>query len=346
MYMKKIIFTVLLISTQLLEAISFSHHDWEVVCDNTNTCRIVGYSTYYTPLPVTVLLTIKAGAKQKINAKVQLGSFGEETENVFSKLPSNFKLNMLINDKSYGYVTISKNELISPLSQQQTTVLLNSLKTTSNIVWKIKEHTWKLSDKGSSAVLLKVDEFQKRLNTTGALYKKGKQSEKSVLAPKPIPIIHAPRLSSSKEIQLNPLLMGQLNKELTLNKNDCYDIEQLDKKVTLYQLSNNKLLATKACWMAAYNYGSAYWVINKQAPFKPQLISTEANEYALNENNIGTLSASHKGRGIGDCFSHASWVWNGKTFQQSYVGSTGQCRAIAGGGAWNLPTLLTNIKRK
>lgn len=344
--MKKIIFMGLLISTQLLTALSFSHHDWEVTCDNSNTCRMVGYSEEDSKnLPVTVLLISRAGPNQEVMGKVQLGYLGDKESKVFATFPKKFQLEMKINNKSLGLVSMSKNELIGSLSKKQTYALLNAFKNKSTIVWKTGNYYWELSDQGSSAVLLKVDEFQKRLGTTGALYKKGTKSEQNVLRPKTVPTIYAPALYSDKEVRINSQQMKLLEKALVLNEEECFSANAEDNELSLYKLSSNKLLATKVCWMAAYNTGSAYWVINNKAPFAPKLITTESNAYSI-ENKIGTISGQHKGRGIGDCISYEKFVWNGKKFQQTNKGSTGACRLMAAGGAWNLPSFVSTIKRK
>jgi hypothetical protein len=39
-----------------------------------------------------------------------------------------------------------------------------------------------------------------------------------------------------------------------------------------------------------------------------------------------------------------AWVWDGRTFRQSEEYSGGMCRLIHVGGAWYLPTLVTEVK--
>lgn len=346
--MKKLILSGLLIGSQLLVAKSliFEHHDWEVVCDNSNLCRIVGYSSDEAEHRLSVLLSREAGAKQEIKAKVQLAYFGEEEGKIFNKLPSPFKLEMFINNKSYGSVLMGKDELMASLSKKQTKALVNSLKRDSTIIWKHKNYSWELSDKGASAVLLKTDEFQKRLGTRGAFYKKGSKSEKNVLKPQPLPTLYAQPISNAKEVTLDPKYMERLDKKLVLDKEECFSLNERENELTFYNLSSTKLLATKLCWMAAYNAGSAYWVINKKPPFEPNLITTNGTDYYVSKEKIGILSANHKGRGLGDCWSYERYVWTGKTFELSADGSTGQCRAIAAGGAWDLPTFVSKVKVK
>jgi invasion protein IalB len=44
-------------------SVSFSHGDWELVCDNTGTCRAGGYQSESEGLPVSVLLTRAANSR-------------------------------------------------------------------------------------------------------------------------------------------------------------------------------------------------------------------------------------------------------------------------------------------
>ena len=348
MYIKKIIFSGFLMGSQLLvaESLAFQKDDWEVVCDNTNMCRIAGYSSDESDYRVSVLFERKAGAKQRVTAKVQLAYFGEDDEKIYKKLPSPFPLELLINNKSYGSVSMKKDTLIASLSKKQREALIASLRKNSTIVWKSKGYKWKLSDAGASAVLLKADEFQKRVGTVGALYKKGIKSEKGVLKAKEEPIIYAERLPTNKAKIVHSKYMNLLNKELILHEAECDLTNEEDTKLVLHTLSASKLLASKGCWMAAYNRGIAYWVINKKPPFEPELVITEGTDYYIDDDHHAVISSNQKGRGIGDCWSYESFVWTGKTFEPSLEGTTGMCRAIAGGGAWQLPTFVSIVKDK
>lgn len=348
MSLYKLIIISLFMTVQAFSTLSFSHHDWEVTCDNTNTCRIVGYSPKDAKLPLSVIVVSKAGDAELPKAKVQLGLFGGEEEKIFATFPLNFNLEMKVNNKSLGLVAMNKHDLIASLSKKQTSALLASFKHTSNIVWKTGEYTWELSDKGSSAVLLKVDEFQKRLGTTSALLKKGNKHNQNLLRPKAMPIIEVPALNASKELSIDTLdiqksEMQKLEKALKRNQKWCFEERLYDKKVRLYPLNEQKLLASKLCWTAAYNMGTAYWVINKQAPYTPQLITTDASDYYVDDNHVATIHTAQKGRGIGDCWSVESHVWNGKTFVPNYKAHTGACRAIAAGGAWKLPSFVSKV---
>ena len=65
-----------LISPQIMAAapVEFTYQDWQVICDNTRTCRLAGYQTEdNNNLPVSVLLIRRAGANAGVIGKVKLG---------------------------------------------------------------------------------------------------------------------------------------------------------------------------------------------------------------------------------------------------------------------------------
>jgi len=344
--MKKIILSLHLLSLIFLDAksLSFQHHDWQVVCDNTHTCRIAGYSSDESKENrVSILFTRKAGQGEPIRGEVQLASAYVEDTKLFQELPSLFKLELLIDNKSYGFVSMDKAKLVAPLSQRQIEGLLRALRKSSSIVWKYKKTTWKLSDEGSSAVLLKADEFQKRIGTRGAFFKKGKKGEEGVLKAKPLPILKVQDIENDKEIVLKESFVKKLDDLLSLGEEECWVDDEEDNNLVFYKLSSTKILASRLCWRAAYNAGSAYWVINSKPPFNPDLITSNGTAYYVDK-HMGTISENQKGRGIGDCWSYSSYAWTGKIFELSSEGTTGLCRVIAGGGAWQLPTFVSSVK--
>ena len=325
----------------------FQHNDWEVACDNTNFCRIAGYSSEENEgYNISLLISRKAGADTKIEAKIQIGDFWDEENKIREGLPSKFEIQMFINNKSYGTISIKEDDLIGVLSQKQIQSLLTLLKEDINIVFKYKNYTGHLSDKGASAVLLKADTFQKYIGTKGAFYKKGFKSEKSVLMPKLPPTIYVKPTFNAKEVTMDLKYRKMIEGILLLDKDECFDMDEEGNKYEFYNLSSTKLVVSKVCWRAAYNVGIAYWVINKKPPFDPILITTEGTDYYMDKNNIAYITERQKGRGIGDCWYYKDYVWNGKNFELSLESTTGLCRAIAAGGAWNLPTFISEVKIK
>jgi hypothetical protein len=104
----------------------FFHHDWEIACDNTRTCRAAGYKA-------------------------------DEAEHGESALPK-----------------------------------------ATHLEWTANGKSWRISLKGVNAVLLKMDEFQERLDTRGALIRKGQKPESRFCLPYPFPRSRQPVSSATK----------------------------------------------------------------------------------------------------------------------------------------------------
>ncbi len=311
-----------------IQPIRFSHNDWEIVCDNTRTCRAAGYQADDDELTVSLLLTRKAGPNTETTIQLMIG------DAIDDQLPNTVE--MKINNQSYGKIKLDPNN-VTPLSNSQRDALLNALPKTSHIEFIHNQKIWHLSDSGAAAVLLKMDEAQGRLNTPGALIRKGIEDENKVLAEIPAPvIIKAPTLASA-ELTLSPDIIKSI--EASLDYGDC-DYEDTNESLTVYPLTDKYWLASRLCWLAAYNAGSNYWLIKSTAPYDPVLITDSGTDY-----DQGVISESHKGRGLGDCWSQKSWTWDGKSFVVSEEFTTGMCKMVAAGGAWNLPSFVSDLQQ-
>lgn len=155
-----IIFSLASISSLSLAAIQglhFSHKDWEIACDNTGTCRAAGYqSDQDIGQPVSVLLERATGTNSSIKAQVQILPLAAAT-------PTR-QLQLQIASTPYGVVGLNR-EGIGQLNSSQTRALLKAVQGTSPVIFKNAQSRWNLSTSGASAVLLKMDEFQRRLYT-------------------------------------------------------------------------------------------------------------------------------------------------------------------------------------
>lgn len=324
----------------------FSRGDWELACDNTRTCRAAGYHRDDDQdMAVSVLLTRKAGPNQAVTGELQIGQYGENE--TLKKLPSEFDLSMRINERSIGRITVRKESLIAHLPANQVAALLTALPRESNIDWVTGESRWRLSDKGAAAVFLKMDEFQGRIGTKGALLSKGSQNEDAVLLRLPVPAVMAAPLTKPlpEDDQFAKKHSSALWKALaaTVNNDDCSMLKEGkadETKLTITRLTDTKLLVSTPCWGAAYNFGAGYWVVDQTPPYHPVLVTASGSDYG----GSGRISASHKGRGLGDCYSLDSWTWDGKKFIHTEASSTGMCKLMAPGGAWTLPTITTDVR--
>ena len=251
---------------------------------------------------------------------------------------------MFVNGRGLGQLTVRQDSLVAALSPTQVSALLRALLHKSNIEWHAGKNRWRLSDKGAAAVLLKMDEFQGRLGTKGALVRKGSMDEGRVLPAVPAPVVVAAPLSKPKasDAELIKRHSAALRKALYASvkgEDACSLFAESEGQINVSRLTENRLLVSMECWRAAYNSGSVYWVISDKPPFKPVVVTTSGTE-----DSGGTIRASHKGRGIGDCWSSDEWTWDGRRFVPTESSTTGMCKLVAAGGAWSLPTLVTNVR--
>ena len=104
------------------------------------------------------------------------------------------------------------------------------------------------------------------------------------------------------------------------------------------KLNNQKVMAMTPCWRGAYNEGSGIWMLD-EAFKKAEFVTDQASDY-----EAGIIHSAQKGRGIGDCWASAEWVWNGQHFIQTVDRWSGMCKGIAAGGVWNLDLIDAVVK--
>jgi hypothetical protein len=321
-----------------VKGIDFTHEDWTLACDNTRTCRAAGYQNEDTDDdPVSILLTRKGGPNQPFTAELMLGEYEE------SDLPA--KVTLRINGAALGVV-----EDTTRFSEAQVSALIKALVRDSRIeLMGDNGRRFAVSDRGASAALLKMDEFQGRLGTPGAVMRKGNRAESSVLPALPTPVVTVPKAVATRPeddaLANAPALRAAL--AAVTSEDECDALHpaegtQFDEdppSIAVKRLDDRRLLVSMTCWHGAYNAGSGYWVVNERAPYQPSYVTN----LGVDDDAV-TITSAHKGRGLGDCWSTASWAWNGTAFVQTDDATTGLCRLVAAGGAWQMPTLVTEVR--
>ncbi|WP_312543655.1 DUF1176 domain-containing protein [Pantoea eucalypti] len=333
---------MLSISAQAAQsARTLEHKDWEVACDNTLTCRIAGYGKEEDPSG-SILLTRDAGPGIEPTGEVTLGDTEDDSE------PAE-KLTLWIDGKPAGDLLAADDNW--QMSASQTSAVIKAVKGSGKVEFKGGSKPFMLSNEGAYAVLLKADDVQGRIGTPGALTKKGNKPESSVAKAVPAPVIQAAKtLSGEPRLLTDPEIAALKTRLLsTVNRNDddtCDSLftsaENIDPETdgpTLTPLDDSHALLSALCWRAAYNEGYGYWVIDNQLKGQPVLVTVSGSDY-----DKGEITSEQKGRGIGDCMSQESWVWDGQAFRKSYDGGTGMCRYIHAGGTWDLPVFVTDVK--
>lgn len=323
--------------------LEFSHHDWFVVCDNTRTCRAVGYPADEQGI-LSVLLTRKGGPGQAVKGRLSLQPGENQTQ------PKG-ALHLHIQQQNLGVLATAKDEGTHTLNAAQTSALLSALVRDGDIsVADAVGHRWPLSDEGAAAVLLKVDEFQGRLGTPGAVMRKGSLPEANVPAAPSMPVVRKAttpdpnrRDPTLARLAISPALRAALL--ATPNADGCEGLMEADADAPLTnsplkvrRLDAQHVLVSVPCWRAAYNSGDGYWVARPQAPFRAKWVTDEATGY-----DNGQITASKLGRSVGDCMWSATWTWNGTDFVATSEMAVGLCRGVPG-DTWELPRLVSEIR--
>ncbi len=324
-----------------LPGVYFSHGDWELVCDNTRTCRAAGYQPGERGPAASVLLTRRAGPGQKVVGQLLIGEAADGAPR--GRAPAALKLTLRIDEREAGTVTAGAEAV--ELAPRIVQALLGALPGTATIAWTEGARRWQLSGKGAAAVLLKMDEFQGRVGTRGALIKPGTRSESAVLKAAPVPVLRAARWTDTRAgdaglVEHNGERLRAALRATLGDQDYCPDLFDADADpISVQRLSANRLLVSTRCWSGPYNVNDGYWVIDDTPAFNPVLVTTAASD-----TDPPHITANHKGRGIGDCRSSDAWTWDGAGFIHTASASTGMCKLVAAGGAWELPRIVTDVR--
>ena len=339
--MKKVLLLTLLPVAAMATSIKGigNYQDWDLVCDNTGTCRMAGYQDESSD-PVSILFTRAAGENAAVEGKLTILPFGEADRDV----QVGQDIEIWLNGKSLGKVKHISDDAPDKLTEEQTKALLSGLKKESEIRLTYGKTTLKVSDKGAAAAMLKMDEFQQRLNTPSALIRQG-QEKHAVLAPKVEPKIDAVSVKNRKTTELK-LGEKQYDNVLALLRkahDGCVDEDLESQDIMIYPLTHNKVLAEALCFKGAYQGTNYYAVLDDKLSKVEQVLAEQYNEAGYDEKQgYAFVRGSYKGRALGDCLAGQDAVWNGKIFIRTSEWTTGSCKGLPG-GTWQLPIFVSHV---
>ena len=353
--MKKVLLLTLLPVAAMATSIKGigNYQDWDLVCDNTGTCRMAGYQDESSD-PVSILFTRAAGENAAVEGKFTILPFGEADRDV----QVGQDIEIWLNGKSLGTVKHISDDNPDKLTEGQTKALLSGLKKESEIRLTYGKTTLKVSDKGAAAAMLKMDEFQQRLNTPSALIRQG-QEKHAVLAPQAAPKIDVVSVKNRQKTELKRgekqfnAVLALLRKSNETNKNSenyCYALHKDDvwnDQITLYSLTKGKVLAEAICLAGPYQSTYYYAVLNQKLSKVEQVLANKYNYADYDKDtHVLTVNGSFKARGIGDCWSGQDAVWNGKIFIRTEEHTSGSCKGFAGGAWGGLPIFVSEMNVK
>jgi hypothetical protein len=315
---------------------SFADQDWQVVCDNTRTCRAAGYQHEGDANAVSLLLTRAAGPGATVTGELLLGDMGRGGSS-----PASLKLT--IAGKPAGTIAIDRARHRAPLGGSVVEALLRALPGAAPIALSAGKTTWRLSGDGAAAMLLKMDELQGRVGTASALVRRGTLGSDNVLLPLSVPTLQAVRIAGPArpgDDALASLILSRIP-----HADDCPALDDVDtardpaNAPKVWHLDANRVLLRAACGRSAGSQGDGFWIAIVHPPYDAKRLTASGTGF----DGVATLSAQHKDRELGDCVTDEAWTWNGYAFEATSASTSGLCREVAVGGAWNLPTLVTQV---
>ena len=344
--MKKYLLLALLPLTAMaapsLKGFEKTYQDWDLICDNLGTCRMAGYQEEGYD-PVSILFTRAAGENAAVEGKLTISPFGEADRDV----QVGQDIEIWLNGKSLGTVKHISDENPDKLTEAQTKALLSGLKKESEIRFTYGKTTLKVSDKGAAAAMLKMDEFQQRLNTPSALICKG-QEKHAVLAPQPAPKIEVVSVNNRKTTELKRGEKQYDNVLALLRKaNSCDDEDITSQDITLYPLTQNKVLAEALCVRGAYQSTNYYAVLDDKLSKVEQVLEDQYN-FAYYDEKLNALivEGSYKSSGLAESWYGYEAAWNGKTFITTAEHTSGSSKGFIGGAWGGLPTFVSELNVK
>ena len=308
------------------EPVSFQHKDWALQCDNTRTCRAVGYQAEASDSePVSILLVREAGPSTPVQVELQVSS-----ENA-----SPAELQIAVG----GFSLPGLRGDTPQVPAGQVPGLLQELLKNEEASVSAGKQRWTLSLAGATAVLLKMDEAQGRIGTPGALVRRGTRPESSVLPALPAPVVKGvkPRPTRKEDALLAKPLVEALDRASLDGQCNGGDDVLDAANVQVHRLTDRKVLLSVPCGMGAYNFSSLLWIANDRPPYQPEALQDVDGEF---DPVSGSVHSAMKGRGIGDCWWAREWQFDGQAFVRTRESGDSMCRGFAG-GAWQLPRYVT-----
>lgn len=299
--------------------------DWAVACDNTRHCEAVGFQAIDNDPAVSLWLSRDAGPGTPVVAKlsVQLEGGGDV------KAPLR-----LVAGKA-APIDVRDGQ---PIAGDAFARLLPALLDAETAQVTAGKERFTLSLGGLKAALLKMDDVQGRLGTPGALLRKGARAESTVP-----PALPAPRLQAAAPVANRPgdaallrTLLKKIAPDCGAGEGDTYK-PSVDN-TSLHRVSATQVILVSQC-QDGYNAEDDVFVADDKTPYAVRAADfTQRGPNANGDEGAGlanarfdgqTLTTMAKGRGIADCGSMASWVWNGKAFVLAAASEEPLCRGFA-----------------
>lgn len=322
---------------------SFVEGDGVLACDNARTCRLAVYGPL-APLMLSVLLERAGGPQTAVTARVSMAEGAEDAPRTPVAVAPEGTLRLRVDGRDLGAIGHSEAlDIGLQLPAHYVTAVIDALLEDRRIEMSdASGHAWPLSDHGIRTLLLKMDEVQGRLDTPGALVRKGSQPESRVPAAVAAPPLKAPPLlveahDDDGQMAERTDLLQQLQ-PVAAARNACERMSS--RQLRIERVDATHVLAMLSCATDRHIVPAGTWLIRDRAPFAPKLLSSTPlfplyPHAVFLEEGLATDQDA--------CGTNRHWAWDGSRLILSaeYVGHycTGPSRRH-----WQLPTYVTDVR--
>lgn len=194
-----------------------------------------------------------------------------------------------------------------------------------------------VSLRGLKAALLAIDEAQGRLGTAGAFVRVGAAANATVPPPPSLPVLIARRPDPALTAPPGFAARVRRAQVKVLERNDCDD--ERKEADGAWPLNRDEVLVALGCMMHAYQSSMLLLRAPRDAPEKARLVAMPlaAGDLPAAAEDQGrfvegewdpetaTFFETAKGRGLGDCRSSTSWVFDGVAFRLAEASRLHRC---------------------
>lgn len=320
------------------------YRDWAVGCDNVGRCVATSLrSDAPQEGDGVVALSVERDAGPAATPRLALAFQGDEG----SGFGAGGRADVLVDGVAYAQAQADRagdpgRALVPDAAQARLLpALLRGVRLNARVNGRI---VGSASLSGLAAALRYMDAQQQRAGTVTALVALGRLPAASVPTARALPIVY--RLPVPDKSAPGALWQEERSRALTLSGCSAEQSPAMEARVG--RLSHKEELVLVPCGSGAYNFGSVALIATGQpgrrtfalarfdsAPewgggngAPPELVN------AAWDAETGTLSSREKGRGLGDCGTARSYVWDGSVFRLTELTTMRECR-----GSWNWLTL-------
>ncbi|MDP3256359.1 MAG: DUF1176 domain-containing protein [Bosea sp. (in: a-proteobacteria)] len=311
--------------------------DWVAGCDNTKTCTALSLPAETDDEIAFLRLDRPAGPEGAPTLALKLRG---------QKLKKSFAIALALDGTPFPgagqplqgtSVDGEVAEITLPAATAE--ALIAAARNATTLTAQIEAASFKVSLAGAVAAMLWIDERQGRLNTPGALIRKGTTGTAPAAPDLPV-IVSRPAsgkaLSKAEAATLVKAMRAEVNRR---EPDSCEDMpDGFTDSDGAWALGDALRLVAIACSRGAYNVASQFWLVGgrnvaraRPAPFQGAG-GSPANELinADFDPKTGHVSFYAKARGIGDCGRSGAYGWDGKGFAVLRMSEMSECRLIPG----------------